>query len=153
MGDILDYATGMVLAMGKKNHHLKKHWHHIQILLPSWYQDTAKFVLEKEKVLCVDWASHINDIIVNSWLFTSQMESKHSKAKQEMRNYYQKPWKKLALLASWDSAMNNPNGGYTWVAVTPIFPRVIASVVPGTCPWKPSSENWDRVLMSRQPQV
>lgn len=104
--------------------------------------DAAKFVLGKEKVFCVDWTSHINDIIVNSWLFTSQMENKPGKAKQEMRNYYRKPWKKLALPASWECAMNNLSGGYTWPPMTPILPRVIAPVVPGTCPWKPVQKLW-----------
>lgn len=70
------------------------------------------------------------------------MENKPGKAKQEMRNYYRKPWKKLALPASWESAMNNLSGGYTWPPMTPILPRVIAPVVPGTCPRKPVPKLW-----------
>lgn len=38
--------------------------------------------------------------------------------------------------------MNNSRGGSTWVTMPSVFPRVIASVVPETCRWKPAPGLW-----------
>ena len=62
------------------------------------YNPEAKFFfLEKGKVFGVDCVSHINDIIVNPWLFRPQMEIKYSK-KKEKKKERKKENEKLGLL-------------------------------------------------------
>lgn len=52
-GNILDSAAGVVLMIGERKKPLKKHADPMQSALRSLYKDTAKFVLEREKVLSV----------------------------------------------------------------------------------------------------
>lgn len=52
-GNILDSAAGAALMIGEKKKPLKKHADPMQSALPSSYKDTAKSVLEREKVLSV----------------------------------------------------------------------------------------------------
>lgn len=87
----------------EKKSHLKKQWHSVKLYYLPGTIKKPSLLGKKENVLCVAHVSHINDIIINPWLYTSQMESKYSKVKQEMKSQvcYQKPCKKAALPAVW----------------------------------------------------